>query len=1301
MENIYNPSKASDYKRFYTVSESDKKNIKNLFQEIIVNLDKTETLNLLLLGVGTGRLELPLIETIVENFSQNLKEINITAIDASKQMLNEFNKDYSKLQSHGVKLNLKALQENIKDANIFTDTQYDIITAFFVIHMLDQWVPVLKDIIKSLKPGGFFLSAEEIGMAKIIDGMWPDNEIWRKLLDDKDEDFIYIWEEFFKQRTDKGKPWFQPITASYYLLLYSILERLDFKKLVDTEIVFTSQLAPFQKDNFLRWFTETALFHPIGKFLTPTEKKSIFSDINSVLQKSKNEFERNGKEGHRFTIFSKPTITLHKGDIQDATSYSLKVFLNDNINLTFIDRNFSLKDLFEEVDLPEFESEKYRKAISNRLFILGITLYNCFHEKVHIDYIIWKPDYYYQEKSRYKHNLPAFIHMGSKERLHYYLATYSFYFLARELLVTDKTFIDFIFHRFKHFTNIIIKRDKKLDITIEKHFDKTFRLIITLPEFDPIEPQRIMKVINQVYEKIKKQPQFEYGKILYAFDDIIGLAGSLFDDSEKDEIKNAICQLYNSFKNKYVDSFKDKFIEEKRKIFGIDKFNEEDAEIDLLLKSLLCFNFIGIGNPETRWEKIRFYLGFIFSKEQNFEGFNILANIDFYGDDIIDNVVNIPSKIWSSKDGLYGSLQLIKEHVFTHALHSAISAIMSRNMSHNIGSHVIARAINKNYNGEDGKAYKDFLLYLQERMDFLALVSTTEAIWGVKYNLRKLLDNFKDQKILLDNIVESEDKNMKVKVEYPPKLPDILVPHGEAGKHAVYTILENFIRNSAKHQWMRLENKPNSLQINIECDENKSYPLMYRLTISSNLAVCNSNLIKNLNKRLSDNIIDKVGKLIQDNRGLKEQRISACFLRLLPVNKIEEYTPDRMYKNIPREHAKKEPPLVTAVCIKNNEIEPIDESICKTQKCNFGIVLYLLKPMELLWIKEHDMSPEDIDELKSRGILVYRSIEEAEKDFSRTFPAKMVLFSKNAVDADWLRNKDNLRRLPYRILTEGVSLKENNPWFVQISSKKVPSFDKKNQENYTNQLLEFLWGEWVKNFYKADEDSGKKVAVIHCAHKDSLKYPFVFSKDFETQYKYILSHDIRNNRPEGIKFYIPYSGTDDLGRIISQIGKRGYRRWEITEMVYSRILIIDERIHDSRDIRKGDERIEEIWKRQGIDIIEHTQIMERPEIILEKLDNKGAGYHFLIIHQGIIDKIIERHGKSKFDSVWTNIEQKVPFPVVSSGRGKPEAVREGKGRWLQFSDLEQHILQCADNPDAKYHLIQVLFALREEKRGEW
>ncbi|MEI7591222.1 MAG: hypothetical protein WCJ49_07950, partial [Deltaproteobacteria bacterium] len=89
------------------------------------------------------------------------------------------------------------------------------------------------------------------------------------------------------------------------------------------------------------------------------------------------------------------------------------------------------------------------------------------------------------------------------------------------------------------------------------------------------------------------------------------------------------------------------------------------------------------------------------------------------------------------------------------ALRSAVSAIMGRNMSHNIGSHVLARyssaagRVSEQRTITEGESAVEsgaedhrsvFLRYMQRRMDFIAEVATTEkSFWEQPLNFRGVL----------------------------------------------------------------------------------------------------------------------------------------------------------------------------------------------------------------------------------------------------------------------------------------------------------------------------------------------------------------------------------------------------------------------------------------------------------------------------------------------------------------------------------------------------------------------------------
>ena len=154
------------------------------------------------------------------------------------------------------------------------------------------------------------------------------------------------------------------------------------------------------------------------------------------------------------------------------------------------------------------------------------------------------------------------------------------------------------------------------------------------------------------------------------------------------------------------------------------------------------------------------------------------------------------------------------------ALRQAVSAIMGRNMSHNIGSHVLARyraAVkdkgDRTFAPEKGPL-SSFLTYLQQRMDFLADVATSdrafrfqtlslqEQINQLNYDkLSELLGSDGEatiEPILLRFITGKE--RLTATVNYKSEADvQFACPGGEIGVHALFIILENIIRNSARH----------------------------------------------------------------------------------------------------------------------------------------------------------------------------------------------------------------------------------------------------------------------------------------------------------------------------------------------------------------------------------------------------------------------------------------------------------------------------------------------------------------------
>jgi len=197
---------------------------------------------------------------------------------------------------------------------------------------------------------------------------------------------------------------------------------------------------------------------------------------------------------------------------------------------------------------------------------------------------------------------------------------------------------------------------------------------------------------------------------------------------------------------------------------------------------------------------------------------------------------------------------LAEHDVLLSNIKSAIGSIMSRNGSHNIGSHVLA-ALSHNV----GTMPDDRVLYqyIQHRMDYIATATTERPQWRQPTMIvSSLMKEFLMQRHLLDHISGSEglhaykfqgqsiddnDKNTirmhirrvrdcakgqwegkgflragkksesgnivdfidydKSEMIHPDKDVAIAVPGGVVGNHAFYTIIENVLRNAAKHEW--------------------------------------------------------------------------------------------------------------------------------------------------------------------------------------------------------------------------------------------------------------------------------------------------------------------------------------------------------------------------------------------------------------------------------------------------------------------------------------------------------------------
>ncbi|MFQ5686053.1 MAG: hypothetical protein ACE5GV_05275 [Candidatus Scalindua sp.] len=315
---------------------------------------------------------------------------------------------------------------------------------------------------------------------------------------------------------------------------------------------------------------------------------------------------------------------------------------------------------------------------------------------------------------------------------------------------------------------------------------------------------------------------------------------------------------------------------------------------------------------------------------------------------------------WFIEEKHRSEVQKRMKAIKSHGTKSAMTAIMSRNLSHNIGSHVISYWNNRledqlkrsqkelkeelktfssplkdtdelpyEYMNEQKfiKSSKELLGYIQERMDFVAELSTSVPCSEMSMDIEKDIvnpfitpndDKYGEQNTeissLLSYIAHSEDidlhKRIKFEIKEGVKDGRVSIPNGYIGKHAVYSILENFIRNAAKHYKgpdspllydydIVKENdikmqKNNYTNIKNEIDSNGGNSQgirdkLNKLIKSLSCVISNDDIENNFKDdgdKIKESLKDKVIEFRNTNNNEKKKQINRDLLELIFPNEI-------------------------------------------------------------------------------------------------------------------------------------------------------------------------------------------------------------------------------------------------------------------------------------------------------------------------------------------------------------------------------------------------------------------------------
>lgn len=608
----------------------------------------------------------------------------------------------------------------------------------------------------------------------------------------------------------------------------------------------------------------------------------------------------------------------------------------------------------------------------------------------------------------------------------------------------------------------------------------------------------------------------------------------------------------------------------------------------------------------------------------------------------------------------------LQENARKQAIKSAKAAIMSRNMSHNLGSHVMSylkqhlgsvkdllndRVLSMLFDDESDMVLKlktlnseitdcdkvalpflvglgQFISYLQERQDFIATIATDfipyysnvnfkdfvydELNPDKRYERHKDRANMQIDNILLGNIARSEGLGRPTsptkKIESSNNLGDIIIkfrdfdgnpivegskdeqsleemrqydvslPGGIVGRQAIFSIVENVIRNAAKHGNWR-ESKKLELTFDIytkediakdaahkplDDDNEPGHTLfdvlathyknasdsndLYFVTLTDNLS-CDAHKLKKLRAAVFEEYVDEKGNMKEANKGLKEMKISASWLRSIKEDSVEaEGCAPILYARTSNGH------LQYIFCLmRPKKVAIISSLFEKGRKYNKN------KFIEISW---GIFTPNEFETLSNKSY-------------------EFILFDDNA---EYTKIEDGVQVVEnqediYRRLRQVSSSRLHKlsevcgnggfPSYDDLCHKIEAGFDKQEAERLLTELYRYIAdfregdGIYVMD-KKAQIPEDENSIVVVCDSDGGLQDipPYVYLSHYETEENFnaVLKESMEGGRYFGNLFIEGITGNNSTDRLIRNEKLDALWSYKHLHAMKERIAIFDERI---------------------------------------------------------------------------------------------------------------------------------------------
>lgn len=682
-------------------------------------------------------------------------------------------------------------------------------------------------------------------------------------------------------------------------------------------------------------------------------------------------------------------------------------------------------------------------------------------------------------------------------------------------------------------------------------------------------------------------------------------------------------------------------------------------------------------------------------------------------------------------------VEYMNERLTETAVRASIAQVMARNMSHNFGSHVLSNLIGDDVYDKlrdvavkkdledferftsvsewDNDVFKNdgknrqlpfFFQYLKSRMDYLSEVTFgVSNLLTTKMMRSDVMKELDQVRILLNYISGVSNFKYSFKLQLPDNDIGVAFPSDVLGCQAFYNIIENIIRNTAKHS----KNESNktvvftiTIKDNFANEEGfkgiEGVDELYCVEIDNGVTEDNIDelvngkkdksgkiIIKGQNNRLNDSVLEGQN-LRSSSLGLLEMEASAAFLRQIDLPEIEsdDYTVDLDDKYYHEESkGKKRLNILKAFAVKENENDT---------KGHLGYRFFLQKPKEFLLMgdwkiceleKEDDENEKAIKkQLLNCGIqyITYNEFCNAMRS-EKAFAHQFLIYQEDiSGEVKGYLNSDNDCKtlLPLRRLSiskkEWEIVSKEWPKLAQTDDKQNKSGEQKKKLNGKDILLQLKKWAWEKY-------NGNSNNIIICgeAFEDSTHLKQIVFLDHGERFENAIKTR-ESNMENGGKLWIENLSSRTSGKLprfvdlstgsrktqlknyINNIENITEINAEIFEAYYYRVIVLDERIQ-----KFSNENTEGSSKNTTIKI-PCSQLFETTDVLIpdtpldpnsfskesiKELERFVVSYItsdvFILVHYGVLERM---YGEIKsIEDKLTEWATKARRVVVTSGRG--------------------------------------------------